>query len=172
MKHEQKVVKIQDLKKLFADCESYFVTDFKGINVNSFNDLRKKLGQDNINYVVVKNTMARIALKEQGQNDVAVRLTENNAIAFIQDDPVKVARILKEYCKKEAKLKIKFGVLSHQCISDKQIVALADMPDKPTLIAQLCGLLNAPLVNFTRLINQPLTSFACAIKQLADKQEK
>ncbi|MBP7461380.1 MAG: 50S ribosomal protein L10 [Candidatus Delongbacteria bacterium] len=172
MKKEQKVVKIQDLKKLFDDCESYFVTDFKGISVNSFNDLRKKLVQDKINYVVVKNTLARIALKDKGRSDIAERLTENNAIAFIQDDPVKAARILKEYCKKEAKLQIKFGVLAQTSITDKQIVALADMPDKPALIGQLCGLLNAPLINFARLINQPLTSFACAMKQLADKQEK
>ncbi len=170
MRKDQKKELIAEFHALFED-NNFVVTDFTGVKVNSINTLRHKLHAENVEYVVVKNTLAQIALKNCGLGDLSDRFSQNNGVAFVKGDPVKLAKVLKEYAKTEAKFKIKFGVLEKQYIDQSQVEALAELPDKNTLIAVFMGTLMAPLTNFVRMINQPLTSFACAVKQLAEKQE-
>ena len=171
MKQETKVIRLEQLRELFTTNETFIVTDFKGISVNSINELRKKLNSDKISYLVVKNTLARKALAEAGKEEISAKLSGTNAIAFSGDDPVTAAKILKDFAKKEKKLDIKFGVLSTDYLDKNQVEELADMPDYPTLLAKFAMLLNTPVTNFARLMVEPVSGFARLIKQLSEKQE-
>jgi large subunit ribosomal protein L10 len=171
MRREQKVERVEELKELFSKNETFIVTTVTGITVNSVNSLRKKLHADDIRYVVVKNTLARLALKETGRETIADKMIGNNVIAFSGSDPVKAAKIFKDFSKQEKKFEVKFGVLDQDYLDNKQVEALADLPDHTTLIATFAMLLNTPLTNFARLLKEPVSGFARLLNQMAEKKE-
>ncbi len=171
MKKETKIQRVEELRKLLKENASYIVADFKGITVNSINELRKSLYKNNINLFVVKNNLIKLVLKENNQEDIAEKFVGTNAVAFCGDDPVSAAKMFKDYAKNEPKFDIKFGVLEDNIIGKEEIEQLAKLPDRLTLITQFAMLLNTPLVNFARLLKEPISGFARALNQLSEQKE-
>ncbi len=148
------------------------VTNFKGMNVESMSNLRKKVKEQNIYFQVVKNTLARIALKDTPHEILKDHFRDCCAIAFGYDDPVVAAKTLVEYTKVDPKLEIRFGSYEGEFLDASKIEALSKLPGKQELLAKLLGTLNAPATNLVCLLSNLLRSLLFALNAIKEKKQK
>ena len=147
------------------------ICDFKGIKVAEVDQVRSQLRKEGVEYQVVKNTLAGLAMSESMRKALDPFLVGPTAIAFTTQDPTAPARILTKLAKDIAALKIKAGYLEGRALSVKDVEALASMPGKPALQAMLLGLFAAPATGFVRVLSGVPAQFARLLearrKQLA-----
>jgi large subunit ribosomal protein L10 len=152
LKKEQKEVTVDTLREELGKSQAVFVTDYMGLNVEKITRLRKSVKAAGGTYKVVKNT-----LLERASQDLPAHLLENSfagptAVAMAFKDPVAVAKILVDFAKENEKLEIQTGVLGQQVLTAEDVQALAKMPGREQLLAQMLGSLKAPATNFVGLM--------------------
>lgn len=128
------------------------VTDFKGLSVEEMTDLRVKLRNAEVDYQVVKNTLARIAFTDGPHEILNDKLKECCAVALGYDDPVAVAKTLVDYSKTNKKFEIRFASLEGNFLEADAIKDLAKLPSREELLAKLLGTMNAVPGNFVSLL--------------------
>lgn len=171
MNRSEKAAIIEQLKEKADRANIAIVTDFKGLTVEEMTDLRIKLRQSGVDYAVVKNTLARIAVTG-GKHDVLKdRLKENCAIAFGYEDPVAVAKALIDYGKANKKFALRFGSLEGTFLSEDGVTDLSKLPGRPELLAKALGTMNAVPTNFVGLFANIIRSFLYALNAVKDKKE-
>ena len=122
-----------------------YFTDFSKLTVAEETDLRREFRKANVEYNVVKNTLARKALEQlNGYDRVFDKLVGPTGIAYSYDDPSAPAKIIKKYSEKTGKLKLKIAVVEKQLYEAAKLEELANMPTRKELIASILGSLNAP----------------------------
>ena len=119
---------------------------------------------------MVKNTFLRRAAAEVGYPDLAANLNGQTAIVTGESDVCAAAKILKNFSTEFQKPAVKVGVLDKAIISKEQIRALADLPPKEVLQAQLLGVLKSPLQKLVMLLNEPAASLARLLKARIEKE--
>jgi large subunit ribosomal protein L10 len=115
------------------------LTDFKGLNVGQMSQLRQRLREEKISYSVVKNTMIKLASKGTSLEKLEGYFEGPTAIAICYGDPVPLARILTEFQKTLPALGIKAGLIEGKIASSEEVKALASMPSREILFAQILG---------------------------------
>jgi len=155
MNRAEKVETVSQLTDRFARAPLVVVTEYRGLNVAQMSDLRRKLRAVDGEYLVSKNTLAAIAIRESRSTALAPMLVGPLALAFGFADAVAVAKVVKDFAKDNDKLLIRGGVLDGAALNAKQVEQLATMPSRDELRAQLLRLLNTPATNFVRLLKAP-----------------
>lgn len=129
------------------------VCDFKGIKVAEVDKVRSQLRKEGVEYQVVKNTLAGLAMDGTPMRAaLEPHLVGPTALVFTSEDPTAPARVLTKLAKDIAALKIKAGYLDGRALTTKEVEELASMPGKPELRARLLALFNAPATNFVRVL--------------------
>ncbi len=147
------------------------LVDYSGITVAQDTEMRRALRAANVDYSVVKNTLTRFAAKNVGFDDLDPILNGTTALAVCAEDPVASAKILSEYAgKKDAKIKIKAGFVNGKLISPAEVDALAKLPSKEVLVAQVLGTMIAPITGFATVLNANIRGLAVALQAIADKK--
>jgi large subunit ribosomal protein L10 len=146
------------------------VTEYSGMNVVEFSELRNRLAGAGAECKVVKNTFLRRAVADVGFPDLGELLAGQTAIVTGESDVCAAAKVLKAFSAEFRRPAVKIGVLDHAVISKDQIQALADLPTKPVLQAQLLGVLKSPLQKLVTLLNEPGASLARLLKAKVDKE--
>jgi large subunit ribosomal protein L10 len=146
------------------------VTEYSGMNVVEFSELRNRLAGAGAECKVVKNTFLRRAVADVGFPDLGELLAGQTAIVTGESDVCAAAKVLKAFSAEFQRPAVKIGVLDHAVISKDQIQALADLPTKPVLQAQLLGVLKSPLQKLVTLLNEPGASLARLLKAKVDKE--
>jgi len=155
---EKKVKTIEELKAMFARSNVGVFTDYRGLTVKEMTDLRRTLRQSNIKYRVVKNTLARIAAERAGKKQLLGLFEGPLAIAFGYGDLAEPARILSEYIRtNKLSLTIKGGFLEDRVLAPADVEALATLPNREILIAQVWAGLQSPLVNLVNYLMVPMS---------------
>ena len=158
---EEKKALVASLLDKIKNSPAGVLVDYKGITVEDDTKLRRELRAAGVEYAVVKNTMLRVAAKEQGFDAFEEHLNGTTALAIsTTDDVVAPAKILNEYAKKHDNFKIKAGYLEGEAIPVSEVMTLAEMPSKEGLIAQV-------LYGF----NFPITQLVIALDNIAKKTE-
>ena len=139
------------------------------MTVKQISDLRRALRPVGGEYKVYKNTLVRFAAREQGL-DLDAQLTGPTAIAFVKGDAAAVAKALRDAAKTNPNLVIKGGVLGTKVIDANGVIALADLPSREVVLAQLAGAFQAPLAQFAGLLQALPRNFAYGLKALIDQQ--
>lgn len=171
MNRTEKAQIIEQLKEKADRASIAIVTDFKGLKVEEMTDLRVKLRQSGVDYAVVKNTLARIAISG-GRHDVLKdHLKENCAIAFGYDDPVATAKVLVDYGKANKKFALRFGSLEGKYLTGDGVGDLSKLPGRPELLARTLGTMNAVPTNFVSLFANVIRGFLYALNGIKDKKE-
>ena len=152
MERSQKQVVIEALRGKLAKAAVAVVCDFKGIKVSEVDTVRSQLRKEGVEYQVVKNTLAGLAMDDSMRKALDPFLVGPTAIAFTDGDPTAPARILTHLAKTIVSLKVKAGYLEGRALSAKDIEALASMPGKPELQAMLLGLFMEPATQFVRVL--------------------
>jgi large subunit ribosomal protein L10 len=146
------------------------VTDYHGLKVDQFSELRTRLAGVGARYTVVKNTFLNRASREAGFPDLGDSLNGQTAIVTGDKDVSAAAKVLRTFAAESKKLSVRAGVVEKSLFTDKQIDALADLPSKEVLQAQLLGLLQTPATRLLQTLNEPASSLARLLQAHVEKQ--
>ena len=152
MKLEAKQQITEDLHDRLARSAIIVLTDYKGLDVTSINDLRRKLREANIEFQVVKNTLLVRAAEDTEVALIKDHFKGPSAVAISYDDPVAPAKVLTQFAKDNNKLEIKVGVLNGKVLDVQAIKALALLPSREVLLAQVLATLNGVPASFVRVL--------------------
>ena len=168
--NEKKAI-VEDLaEKLRSSCAGVFV-DYSGTSVAVDTQMRRAMREAGVEYAVVKNTLARFAANKVGFEALDPFLNGPTALAISATDPVAPAKIISEYAsKKDSTLKIKVGFVDGKLISDKEIKALAELPPKDVLLAQVLGTMIAPISGLANVLNANIRGLAVVLNAIAEKK--
>ena len=156
---EQKQQAVAELAEQIKNSVSGVLVNYQGITVEDDTAMRKALREAGVKYMVVKNTLTGRACDAVGYGDMKQYLNGMTAIAISENDPVVAAKVLKQYAEKVESFNILAGYVDGAVIDANTVNALADIPNKETLIAKFLG-----------SIQSPLYKFAYAIKAITDKE--
>jgi large subunit ribosomal protein L10 len=148
-----KQAELQRLEGMFHGADAAILIDYKGINVPQVTELRRELKKASASYKVVKNTLAKRALKGTSFETLSTHFEGTTAIAYTGTDPVALAKTLTTFMKGAPMLHIKAAVVQGQALKAAEVVDLANMPGKPELYAKLLFLLQAPATNLVRVLS-------------------
>ncbi len=163
---------IDTLEKQFSEATGIYLTDFDKIDVEKITKFRSDLRAQNIQYVVVKNSLARIALERCGKDELAPYFTGPVGVAITSDEATAPARIIRDFKKQHKELLgLKAAFVEGAVVSPEKIEALADLPSREVMLSQLLSCFQAPMGNFAGALNGILTKFAGVIEALKNKKE-
>jgi large subunit ribosomal protein L10 len=148
-----KVVELEQLEKAFKGSDSAILVDYKGMNVPQVTELRRQLRSAKASYKVVKNTIARRALKGTSFAVLEKFFEGTTAIAFTSTDPVALAKTLTTFGKTTPTLQIKAAVVQGRAVKPAEVAELAALPGKAELYARLLGTLSAPMVQLVTVLS-------------------
>ena len=148
-----KEAELQQLEAAFKGSDSAVLVDYKGLNVPQVTDLRRQLRAAKAKYKVVKNTLARRAIKGTRFEALEKYFEGTTAIAYTETDPVALAKTLTTFVKTAPTLKIKAAVVQGKPVQPAAVTDLASLPGKPELYARLLGTMQAPMVQLVTVLS-------------------
>jgi large subunit ribosomal protein L10 len=170
---KQREESVTTLAKKISGSTAGFVIDFQGLNVEASNDLRRQIRKAGSELKVAKNTLLRRASRETDFAAMADSFTGPTGVVFVKDNPVPVVKVLNKFIKDNpaAPLKIKGGVLNKTLLSAQDIDMLAELPSREVLLAQLLGVLTAPMRNLVSVLAEVPRKFLRTLNALAEKKQ-
>ena len=169
MARPDKAAAVAELSDRFTSSAGVVLTEYRGLTVKALGDLRRSLGE-NATYAVSKNTLTTIAAREAGVDGIEAQLVGPTAIAFIQGDPVAVAKGLRDFGRTNPLLVIKGGVLDGKVMTADEVRRLADLESREVLLAKVAGGMQGILQQAISLVAAPLSQAArllAALQQAA-----
>ena len=148
-----KAEELQELERAFKGTESAILVDYRGLKVPQVTALRRQVRGAKGQYKVVKNTLARRALKGTRFESLSEHFVGTTAVAYSTDDPVALAKVLTTFAKATPALQIKAAVVQGRSIEVAEVTDLANLPGKPALFAKLLFVLQAPMVQLVSVLN-------------------
>jgi large subunit ribosomal protein L10 len=167
---EEKQQDIALLKKEFVGAGNALVVSFQGLTVEKDWELRRALEKAELNYRVVKNTLGKIAVEGTPLEPLKDHFVGMTAVAYCENDPVSLAKVLSKFAKENAQFTFKAGVVEGRVINVKDIDALASLPSKEELVSKLMFLLNSPAQRIATAVNGVARNLAVVLKQIADQK--
>jgi large subunit ribosomal protein L10 len=169
MARPDKAAAVAELSERFSQSAGIVLTDYRGLTVKALKDLRRSLGDD-ATYAVSKNTLTTIAARQAGVDGIEDYLVGPTAIAFIDGDPVVVAKGLRDFARTNPLLVIKGGVLDGKFMGPDEVRKLADLESREVLLAKVAGGMQGILQQAISLVAAPLSQAArllAALEQAA-----
>ena len=148
-----KEVELQRLETAFKASDTAILVDYKGLNVPQVTELRRQLRTAKASYTVVKNTLARRALKGTSFEPLEKFFEGTTAVAYTKTDPVALAKTLTAFAKGAPTLTVKAAFVQGRAVKPAEVTELAALPGKPELYARLLGTLQAPMVQLVTVLN-------------------
>ncbi len=162
--------KVEAMKENFAKAKVAVVTEYRGLTVEEITNLRRKLQKEHSDYMVTKNTLAKLASKGTPFEVLAETLKGPVAIAFGFQDEVAPAKILTKFIKDVKKGEIIAAALDGKLLSAKETQVLADLPSKEELYAKMLGSINSPASGIVGAVNAVMSSLVRAMDQVAKQK--
>jgi large subunit ribosomal protein L10 len=164
---------VKNLREKVAKAKSIIVTDYAGLKSNDINALRTSIKGTDAEVSVSKNTLLKIALKEENVDSTQLEqhLEGTNAVIFAYKDAVTSLKSLFEFVKKVELPKIKAAIFDGQYVDAAQIEVISKLPSKEQLLAQVFGTMKSPINGFVRTLNGVQQKFVYALSAIAEKKQ-
>lgn len=172
MNKNDKTRAVSELEEGVAKATNAFLLDFKGVTVPQVTELRQKIRETQSNYVVVKNTLALIALKDSPMRDLKDRFTGPTAVAYNDTDAVALAKALTRFAKDVPQITFKGAMLNGQIVPAEQIEAIANLPSREELVSRLLFLLQSPIRGLATVLQANIRNLAVVLDQISKKQSE
>ena len=170
MPNQKNINNVKELSDKLAKAKSIYFTDYLGLNVSDITDLRKKFFDGNIEYIVVKNTLLKIASDENKINLGDELFSGSTAIAISYDEPVNAAKIIKSFLKDRELPSVKGILFEGSYLSSSEFDKIASLPSKEESLTKIVVMLKSPVQNFTNLLSSSMVKFVNVLTAL--KQNK
>jgi len=157
---QEKIAAVDDLKQRLDGVKTVLLTEYRGLTVQQISELRKQLRAVSAEYKVVKNRLAKIAISDSELSVLKPQLTGPVALVVSKDDPVAVAKTLSTFARTNQAFSIKGGYVDGQLMQPDGLKALAELPSKEALRAQLVGAISGPLTQLVSLLQAPQRELA------------
>ena len=155
MARPDKAAAVAELTEEFRSSTAAVLTEYRGLTVRQLADLRKQLKAAAAEYKVVKNRLARLAVKDLDLGPLGSHFKGPTGLVFTTKDPVPVAKALQNFVKANPLLTIKVGFVEGKLVQPAELKALADLPSKEALRSQLVGALQGPASQLVSLLTAP-----------------
>ena len=160
MDRVQKQTQVAEIQDRFSKMAAAVLTDFRGLDVDTINELRREFDKVEVEYRVVKNTLVKRAIGDEAYAEgLFNHLVGPTGIAWSYEDPVAPAKVVAEFAKTNEKLKIKCAVLDGEVLDAPRVLELSKMSGKDEIKAKLLATFMAPAEQMVRLLSAAPTNF-------------
>ncbi len=170
MARKDKEVFVNELTDRLRTNNNFILTDYKGLNVEEMTDLRNKMHKVGCEFKVVKNTLARLAMKNLNLEKLIEYLQGPTAIAVEKSDIIAATKTLVDFSRQHENLKIKGGFLEGHVILPQELESLAKLPSKEVLLAKLCLSLQAPIIRFSGVLQGLVRNLVFLLDAISKKK--
>ncbi len=172
MSTPRKETEVRQLEERFREARAAILTDFRGLKVADVTVLRNLLRKSKIEFRVVKNRLAKIAVQNTSLADLDPLLSGPTGVAFGYDDPVASSKILSQFVRSNANLDIKGGIIEGRLYRKEEILAIAELPPRDILLSQVLMSISAPLSGLVRVLQAPIQQFVGTLGAIKAQKEK
>ena len=166
MPNQKNISSVKELSDKLSRAKSVYFTDYLGLNVSDVTSLRKKFFDSNVEYLVVKNTLLKIA---SGQNKIDLGeelFSGSTAIAITYDEPVSAAKIIKSFLKDHDLPKVKGVLFEGNYLPASEFEKIANLPSKDESLVKIIVMLRSPVQNIVNLLNSPMVKLVNVLNGL------
>jgi len=166
MNRDEKAAAVSELGEGLAHATNAFVLEFKGITVPQVTELRRQVREASSKYVVVKNTLALIAVKDSPLTQLKEYFKGPTAVAYNTTDGVILAKALTKFAKDVPAVQFKGALLAGQVVPASQIASIATLPSREQLIAKLLYLMQHPIRGLATVLQGNLRNLAVLLNEI------
>ena len=170
MKRDTKEKQVQALDKMFRENNTYYLLNYEKMTVAQSVELRKALRRNSYSFKVVKNRLALRALSQDVPPELRPHFKKPTAIAFAAEEPVALARMMREFSLKNKILTVKGGVIEGLAFPAARFEEICKLPSREGSLAKIAYLMAYPLTRFLRTWQAPLNQFGVLLSQLKNKK--
>ena len=170
MNRDEKQQVVETLTREIGQATNAFLIEFKGITVPQVTELRKQVRESGSSYVVVKNTLALIALKDSPMIELREKFTGETAVAYNSGDPVALAKALSKFAKDVPTVQFKGAMLDGKLVAAAQIDTIANLPSREELVAKLLFVLQSPIRGLVTVLQANIRNIAVVLDQVAKQK--
>jgi large subunit ribosomal protein L10 len=172
MKREEKAQAISEFNESIGQATNAFLIDFKGITVPQVTELRKQVRETGSGYVVVKNTLALIAVKDSPLKTLEKQFSGMTAVAYNTTDAVALAKALTKFAKDVPTVMFKGAMLNGQIVPASEIQNIASLPSREELVSKLLFLMLSPIRGLVTVLNANIRNIAVVLDQIAKQKNE
>jgi large subunit ribosomal protein L10 len=172
MARPDKVQAVEDIQRRFEDAQAALLTDYRGLSVTEMAELRGTLREAEAEYKVLKNTLARIAVRNVGLEELVAMLEGPTAIAFCRGDAVQAAKALDDAARRWPVLSLKGGVLRGKVIDGGQARELASLEPREVQLARIAMMMNSPAQQTASVLSALLRNLGSMLAQVVTRKEE
>jgi large subunit ribosomal protein L10 len=169
---QEKVETIEDLKSRLDGVKTVMLAEYRGLTVLQLSELRKQLRAVSAEYKIVKNRLARLAIASSALAGLSTELKGPTGMVLAKGDPVSVAKTLQTFARTNQALVLKVGLVDGQVLQPAGLKALADLPSREALRAQVVGALTGPLTQLVSLLQAPHRELAYVLSERGKNAEQ
>ncbi len=162
---------VEEFREKLSGARGAVLTDFRGLSVADITELRALLRKSEVEYRVVKNTLAKLAVKDSGLEGLSAYLEGPTAIAISKKDPVAASKTLTTWAKGRPAFTIKGGIVEGRVVGPAEVAELADVPSREVLLGRMAGVFQAPITGLVQVLAAHLRSLANALDQVRRQKE-
>jgi len=172
MNRTEKEQAVTRLEADLAKSQNAVLVGFAGLKVPEVTELRRQIRNTRSKYLVAKNTLALRATRGTPLEAMSQHFVGPTAVAYNEDNPVALAKVLTAFAKANPNLVFKGAVVEGRAIEAKEIAAIAELPSREELVARLLFLIQSPLRRLVTVLNGPVRNLAGVVTQIAQQKSK
>ena len=170
MPNDKNIKSVESLTEKMSRAKSIYFTDYLGLNVSDITKLRKEFYENDVEYLVVKNTLLKIASENNKISLSEDLFVGSTAIAVSYDEPVVAAKVIKDFIKEYNLPNVKGILFEGDYIAGEEFTKIADLPSKQESITKFAMMIRSPMQSLATMLNSPMSNFVNLLNSIKENK--